>query len=180
MEVWKEIKGYKPIYQVSNKGRVKSLCRETRCNKDAVMIRKERILKPSHVRKYLNVYLYDIQGKKRSVLLHRLVAQAFVPNYENLTEIDHIDGNPENNNAKNLRWVTHKENCNNPVTINRCKGRISKFRKPVVAYNLDGTIFNVFLSVEEAAKQTGAHRANIRKCIKGIYKTCANLIFKYQ
>ena len=95
MEIWKDIKGYKPIYQVSNKGRVKSLCRETRCNKSGIMTRKERILKAFHFRKYLNVFLYDMQGEKHSILLHRLVAQAFIQNPDNLTGIDHIDGNPE-------------------------------------------------------------------------------------
>lgn len=179
MEIWKDIKGYKSIYQVSNKGRVKSLCRETRCNKSGIMTRKERILKVFHFRKYLYVFLYDMQGKKHSTLLHRLVAQEFIPNPDNLTEIDHIDGNPENNSVENLRWVTHKQNCNNPITLSKRIGQPSKHRKAVAAYNLDGTLYKIFPSVQLAAEETGAHRANIRKCINGKYKTCASLIFKY-
>lgn len=179
MEIWKDVKGYKPIYQVSNKGRIKSLRRETRCNVNSKYERKERILRFSHTRRYLTTYLYDTNGHKRSVLVHKVVATAFIKNPKKLKEIDHIDGNPENNSVENLRWVTHKQNCNNPATLSKIIGRPSKHRKAVAAYNLDGTLYKIFQSVQEAAEETGAFRANIRKCINGKYKTCANLIFKY-
>lgn len=179
MEIWKEINGYKPIYFVSSYGRIKSICRETRCNRNGKYIRKERLLRFSHTRRYLTAYLYDENGKKKSVLVHRIVANAFIDNPNKLKEIDHIDGNPENNRVENLRWVTHKQNCNNPTTLLKTKGKPSKHRKAVAAYNLDGTLYKIFPSVQLAAEETGAHRANIRKCINGKYKTCASLIFKY-
>lgn len=59
------------------------------------------------------------------IKLHRAVAELFIPNPENKPEVDHIDGNPSNNHVTNLRWVTHKENMNNPV----CKQRMSKSSK---------------------------------------------------
>jgi hypothetical protein len=71
---------------------------------------------------YLRISLYDNGYKK--VFIHRLVALAFVPNPNNFPEIDHIDGKPQNNNANNLRWVTHKQNMNNPITRNRMKRRV--------------------------------------------------------
>lgn len=179
MEVWKEVKGYKPIYLVSNYGRIKSIKRVTKCNKNGEYEREERILKFSHNKRYLSTYLYDKNGRKKTVLVHRIVAIAFIKRPKDLREIDHIDGNPENNRVENLRWVSHKQNCNNPATVIKIKNKPSKRRKEVAAYNLDGTLYKVFPSVTEAAEETGAFRANIRKCISGKYKTCANLIFKY-
>lgn len=179
MEVWRKVVGYKPIYMVSNKGRIKSIQRETKCNKNGKYERKEKILKLSHTRRYLTAYLYDLQGKRKNVLVHRIVAKAFLDNPDKLNEIDHIDGNPENNVVENLRWTTHKENCNNPETIKKISGKPSKRRKKVIAYNLDKTLYEIYPSVTIAAEKTGAYRANIRKCIKGKYKTTANLIFKY-
>lgn len=179
MEIWKDIKGYKPIYQVSNEGRIKSICRETSCYNGGILKRKERLLKPTKTRRYSSVFLYDVYGKRKSVLLHRLVAMAFVSNPNNLSEIDHIDGNPENNRADNLRWVTHKENCNNPITMIRYKGKKPWKNKAVRCFTSDGKFIKQFENITIAAKETGAHRENISKCCKGKYKTTNNLIFKY-
>ena len=62
---------------------------------------------------YLQVNLSET---RKTVLVHRLVAEAFIPNPENKPCVDHIDGNRSNNRVENLRWVSHKENCNNPNT----------------------------------------------------------------
>lgn len=83
--------GYKPIYMVSNKGRIKSIQRETKCNKNGKYERKEKILKLSHTRRYLTAYLYDLQGKRKTVLVHRIVAKAFLDNPDKLNEIDHME-----------------------------------------------------------------------------------------
>lgn len=178
METWKDIKGYKDIYQVSNMGRVKSICRITNCNNSKI-VRKERILKPCKTKHYLNIYLYNKQGERKSILLHRLVALYFVDNKDRLNEIDHIDGNSLNNHADNLRWVTHKDNCNNPITKSRYKGRISAKQKPVKCFSLDGEFIEEFDNITIAAYKTKSHRENISKCYKGIYNKTNNLIFKY-
>lgn len=81
---------------------------------------KKRYRKPLMVSKTLlkiGYYAVSINGKK--VLLHRLLAETFIPNPENKPEIDHIDGNPTNNKLDNLRWATHKENLNNPISVQR-------------------------------------------------------------
>lgn len=105
-EEWRDIAGYEGIYQVSNFGSVKSFCKN-----------KERILTPRKTRIYLQVTLYGNQIKQP--LVHRLVAEAFIPNPENKPEVDHIDCNATNNAASNLRWVSHTENNNNPITRQR-------------------------------------------------------------
>lgn len=109
-EVWKDIDGYEGLYQVSNFGRVKSVGRG-----------KERVLKAGkNSNNYLTVVLCKSK-KPKSFLVHRLVAQAFIPNPENKEQIDHINTIRDDNRVENLRWVTPKENGNNPLTKEHCK-----------------------------------------------------------
>lgn len=101
MEVWKDIIDF-PNYQVSNLGNVK--------NK-----RRGNILKPKPVKKQYGYICYEVYiskdgGKQFHKKIHRLVAEAFIPNPDNKPEIDHIDKNPANNHVDNLRWATRSEN----------------------------------------------------------------------
>lgn len=98
--VWKDIAGYEGHYQVSNTGMVRSI------KKNPLM------LKGDHQRNgYRRVYLWKGNGKK-NYLVHRLVAEAFVPNPNGYPEINHIDENKDNNDASNLEWCTHRYNLN--------------------------------------------------------------------
>ena len=107
-EIWKPIKDYEGLYEVSNLGRVKSLnYRKTG---------KEKILKNIECNNgYLKVGLIKF-GKCKMCSIHRLVAEAFIPNPEDKPCIDHINTIKNDNRVENLRWVTHKENNNNPLT----------------------------------------------------------------
>lgn len=178
MAKWAKIEGYKPIYYVSDSGMVKSIERETRCN-TGIGMRKERILKTSYVRKYLQVFLYDESGKRHTVLVHRLVANAFIENPEKMREVDHIDGNPENNQVENLRWVTHKENCNNENTIIKKIGVPSKKRKMVMCFNAEKKLIAIYDSVTEAAKHNKTTRHIICNGCKDVKKNIHGLTFKY-
>ena len=113
-EIWKEIKGYEGLYEVSSEGRVRSLDRwvvSDRCRS----WRKGVLLKQSIVLGYKQVGLCK-DGKYKGYKVHRLVAQAFISNQFNKPDIDHINGDRSDNRVDNLRWVTPKENMNNPVT----------------------------------------------------------------
>ena len=106
MEIWKPIKGYEWIYEVSNLGRVKRL--ETLVkNKNGYRLVKEKILNiPSYI--YQTVFLSN--GKVKQHYVHRLVATAFIENPLNKEQVNHKDGNKLNNNVSNLEWVTKAEN----------------------------------------------------------------------
>lgn len=109
-EVWKEIDGFEGLYAISNFGNVKRLEHsDTHC-KQGYRVFKERPLKPFLRRGYLKVNLFK-GDKRHSKSVHRLVAQAFIPNDDTeKTQINHIDGNKVNNNKDNLEWCTCKEN----------------------------------------------------------------------
>jgi len=115
MEEWKPIKGFEGIYEVSNKGRVKSLSRIV-VHRNRTQPKSERILKNNTNKGGYNMVVLCKNNRTYPKLVHRLVAEAFIPNPLNKAVIDHIDTNPQNNNVENLRWVTIKENCLNPLT----------------------------------------------------------------
>ena len=119
-EEWKDVKEF-DSYMISNKGRI--LIKNYRGTKH------KRILKPYGVgpeRNYQQIELTDNNGNRSKQLIHRLVAEAFIPNPQGKKEIDHIDTNPDNNNVENLRWVTHEENMNNPITKERILNHLEK------------------------------------------------------
>lgn len=182
MEIWKQIQGFKPIYEVSNMGRVRSLERKTNCN-GGLFQRKERILKNTIDRNgYHFVFLYPINGRKRTIPVHRLVAMAFIPNPDNKPEIDHIDGNKSNNNPINLRWVTHQENCANPNTVKKLRqhiGENANHKKSICAYTLDGKLVGMWPTITMAAIETQTCRHSISYAANGKYKSANNLIWKY-
>ena len=122
-EIWKDIKGYKGKYQVSNLGRVKSLnYRNTG---------KEKILSPGkYSGEYLQVMLYK-DGKLKKHSIHRLVALAFIPNSNNYPIINHKDENPSNNRVDNLEWCTYKYNSN----YGTCRQKISEHAKKRIGEN---------------------------------------------
>ena len=95
MEVWKKIEGFEN-YEVSNYGNVRN-------------IKTNRVLKPDDLRGYKKVLLYN-NGFKKKFQIHRLVAICFIENKQNKPCVNHIDGNPSNNNVKNLEWCTYSEN----------------------------------------------------------------------
>lgn len=123
-EIWKPVVGYEGVYEVSSFGKVRSLkrTRKGKCESECGV--KERLLKPSkHTKGYLVCGLSK-DGKLKYFKVHRLVAEAFLPNPENKEQIDHINTIKTDNCISNLRWVTPKENTNNPLTREKYLSRI--------------------------------------------------------
>ena len=117
MESWKDIEGYEGMYQISNEGRVKSLERQ----KEDGRFCRERLLKQTiSDRGYCRVGLQ--KGKKLKVVyVHRLVAEAFIPNPDNLPQVNHKDESKLNNSAQNLEWCTAKDNNNYGTKTKRAR-----------------------------------------------------------
>lgn len=112
MEEWRDIIGYEGKYQISNFGRVKSFKR----------YKEGKILRAKNNKEYLSIGLSNGKdGKQKYYLIHRLVAEAFIPNPNNYPIINHIDENKKNNKATNLEWCTHKYNINYGTCIERAK-----------------------------------------------------------
>lgn len=170
-EIWRDIKGYEGIYQVSSKGRVKSLERVTVDSIGRKHHRKERILKDHMYKGYLYVRLYD--GPKR---IHRLVAEVFIPNLENKPQVNHKDENKTNNKVENLEWMTAKENLNYGTRNERSAKALSK---PVAQYTKDGEFVKIWPSQSEAERQLEISPGNICNALQGRYKTCGGFVWKY-
>lgn len=115
-EIWKDIKGYEGLYQISNLGRVKSLKRIVE-NNNRKYFTKERILKPIQIGSYYGVQL-SVHGKSKKFYLHRLVCSTFIENIENKKCVNHKDGNKHNNKLENLEWCTHSENNHHSFNTN--------------------------------------------------------------
>ena len=132
MEIWKDIEGYERLYQVSNEGRVKSLERTVESvshGKPCIRHIKGymRAFSINPINGYLTVSLCK-DGKEKTYNVHRLVAEAFIPNLDNKPCIDHISTIKYDNRVENLRWCTQKENLNNPLSkVNKVNSLIGKF-----------------------------------------------------
>ena len=159
-EIWRNIK-QNSGYEISNYGRVKSL--NYRNTNEC------RILKPYPNKKgYLQI---RIGGKMYRV--HRLVAEAFIPNTENKPYIDHINTIKDDNRVENLRWCTAEENINNPLTIthisNAQKGkRIEKKLKPIIQYDKNGYMIKIWSCATDIENELNINRSNISKQCKGL------------
>jgi len=112
---WRGIREASDLYEVSSNGLVR--------NKRTGRILTNCLAGVKRDRLYVHLSLQDSDGKKHKVnrLIHRLVAEAFIPNPDCKPVIDHIDGNSLNNDVSNLRWCTPVENCNNPITLARLR-----------------------------------------------------------
>ena len=146
-EEWKDIKGFEGKYMVSNTGKVKSL----NYNKTG----KEKILEGvDYGYGYLYVVLYK-DGKGKPCRINRLVAMAFIPNPDNLPEVNHKDKIRTNNNVENLEWCTSQYN----VEYSQAKA--------VIGINKVSGLIVEFPSAHEASRQTNINRGNISSCLIG-------------
>lgn len=173
-EVWKPIMGYVGLYEVSNFGRVRSVDRWTK-HTYGMQLKKGKILKLHKTGDYLQVALHK-NNVSKTYYIHRLVADAFIPNPDNLPCVGHKDENPENNCADNLYWTTYEAN-NNYGTHNLKMSRSKS--KPVEQYTLEGKLIARFRSQTEAADALDAIQESISDCCLGKRKTYKDCIWKF-
>ena len=152
MEIWKDIEGLNGEYQISNKGNIKH---------------NKKILK-SHNDKngYLIINLY-YNKKFHCFKIHRLVAQAFVPNPNSLPQVNHIDCNKQNNCVENLEWCSLQDNISHAVKNGLLKNRDYSARyKKVNQYDLNGNFIKTWNSIKEAGIVLGICPSTITKVCK--------------
>ena len=173
-EVWKPIKGWERFYRVSNLGRVQSLDRTIK-NGHKHRTLKGRILKQSFFSNgYLFVYLQD-KPRKECHLVHRLVAETFIPNPDNKKEVNHISGDKTDNRAVNLEWATRSENL---IHRSRVLGMHTGFwgkRRAIRCIEFG----KEWESIIEASKELKIGRSAIVNQLKGRQQTCKGLHFEY-
>lgn len=198
-EIWKPVVGYEGLYEVSSLGRVRSLDRIDSNNHPL----KGVILKPYISNSgYLLVGLYKQQKRDRK-LLHRLVAEAFIPNPDNKPEIDHINTIKTDNTVflnedgsinyekTNLRWTTRKENINNPLTKTKMqinarkpsKGKYGKKHhrsKPIIQYDKEGNFIKEWDCANDVERVLGISNKHIGSVCLGKRKSCGGYIWKYK
>lgn len=157
-EIWKDVPGYEGLYQVSNMGRLKSFKQYSG----------GQILKLTNRKgEYIRVVLQGIGKPRKSISLHRLVAENFIPNPNGLPEVNHIDGNRQNNLVCNLEWCSSSYNVRHSIKMhpNQLDGMImfNKYGKtePVLQISKNGDVLRWFPSCAEAARETGICGRNI-------------------
>ena len=203
IEIWKPVVGYEGLYEVSNLGNVRSLDKITA---DGRRI-KGKILKTQINNSsggYKQAHLYNKDGVK-TFKVSRLVAIAFIPNPENKPCVDHINTNRTddtvwlnedgsiNYEKTNLRWVTPKENSNNPLTLSHFSrgnkhpkaglgkfGKLNGHSRPIMQYTKEGVFIREWECSLQIQRELGIWGSNITKCCKGGYKSTGGYIWKYK
>ena len=166
MEHWKSIAGYEGLYEVSDIGRVKSL-----------KYGKEKILKPGKDRGgYLQVSLCK-DGHVKTARIHRLVAEAFIQNPNNLATINHKDEVKTNNAVSNLEWMSMKDNINYGTHNKRSAETRSK--SVLMFDKSNGELLATFPSICEAERVTGINISHISECCNGNRKSAGGYVWRY-
>lgn len=170
--VWKEIAGFEGLYEISNFGQVRN-------NKGELL---KHGIKRTNCTCYKNVRLWK-DGKYHNKYVHRLIAEAFIPNPGNLPFINHKDEDGTNNSIDNLEWCTREYNVNYGTARTRqakkIRGRVSEKRKPIIQYSLGGDVVAYHLSITLAANEIGGSTSAISQVCNGKRKTYKGFLWKY-
>ena len=189
-EVWKPIKGYEGVYEVSNLGAVRRVAHDIvshRANCDAVVHLGAHLMTPQNngVTNRDGRHYQSVALKGKTYLVHRLVAEAFCERPEGCDIVNHIDSNPENNRADNLEWTTYKGNTQHSIEAGRMTRNLDGLAlgiyatmTPVIVTMPDGTE-RTYRSQSDAARDLGISDKHIPACCRGKYKQLNGYKFRY-
>lgn len=186
VEIWKDITGYEGTYQISNYGRVKSLDREIHKNNGVIEHRNGQIMKLLLDKDGYCILGLRIKNKiKKSFRVHRLVAEAFIENPDNLPEVNHKDEDKSNNCVENLEWCTCAYNINygthNQKVANSNKNHPNKII-PICQFDLKGNFIKEWSSLTLASQEYSLPVTSITRCCKHKFgvKQCGGYKWEYK
>lgn len=157
-EIWKDIKGYEGKYQISNCGRLKSLI--------PYRGQREHLRKPSLAG--AGYYYVTLAPQNECRYIHRLVAETFIPNPDNLPEVNHKDEDKRNNHLENLEWCSHLYNIRYGKTREKIgKSQIESGVRPIKQIDINGITIAVYRNASHAGQVTGIDSSAIVKVAKG-------------
>jgi len=172
---WIDIKGYKGRYQINNSGEIMSLIRN-------------KILTPRKCGQYNAVCLYDSNINRKNFYIHKLVAEYFIENPLNKDQVNHKDGNKNNNSIDNLEWCTASENINHAYRIGFKKApcaHTGRFgfehhrSKSVYQFNTNKDLIGIYGSICEASRETNIDRKSISNCANNKTKTSGGYYWEF-
>ena len=179
-EIWKPVKN-NPNYEVSSFGRVKSIARTVVYSDGRVFSYPSVVLK---TQTDCNGYVRVSIGNKKALKVHRLVAEAFLENNQSFPEVNHIDGNKQNNNVNNLEWVSRSNNMYHRYRIlgqksgmyGKTRAKCPNSKKIIMIQNNNVTVWDCIL---DASEQTGISNTAISNALRGKSKTAGGYRWKY-
>jgi hypothetical protein len=174
MEIWKDVPGYEGYYQISNKARIKRMRHTIIANNGVTRIMKGRILKQTLSSGYWGVTLSKLSVSKFGSI-HRIVADVFIPNPNNLPEVNHKNGIRTDNRLENLEFVTSSRNIQHAYDSGFCSRNI-----PVIAMHLHTKEVKNYNSCSDAARDLKLHRQSVARTAEGKYRYTGNWTFKKQ
>ena len=174
-EEWRDIKGYEGIYQASDKGRIRSLDRRIGGKRKGSTRNWKGTIKHPTKRKngYLKITFYK-DGKSETREVQRVVAETFIPNPENKAQVNHKDGNKENNCIENLEWVTARENSIHARDV-LDKGSM----KRVAQFSRGGVLIAEYRSLRIASENIGIKQCGISNVLSGRRYTAGGYVWRY-
>lgn len=181
-EKWKPIKNHEGRYEVSNLGRVRSVSRIV-SNHTGLLRVKEKILKQrADCKGYMRIDIYDNDGKKHYFGVHRLVAEAFIDNPNNKEQVNHINGNKNDNSVNNLEWVTNDENMQHAIRhglVRRCEYAGRAKRKVLQIDPDNGEVIKSYDSIADAGRAFSNKTNNIGECCRRHRNYAFGYIWRY-
>ena len=185
-EIWKPINGYEGKYEVSSFGRARSLDRyqqrtDYRSGKRYQTFKAGKILKPIKCNSgYMRVSIIEDATHRGMKLLHRMVAEAFIPNPDNLPEVNHKNEDKTDNRVENLEWCDHSYNTTyNDLQARRYNNGGGRRKRPVEQLTMQGQFVARFDSVTEAAEAVGTSVAHIWNVCDGRQKSSCGYRWRY-